>query len=242
MPRTLPPLDHVLGDHDPLRTSLLYAASKLINRLPADRIRAIEEQIAKAFTKKFALPKKYADCGRVDLAILAHVRRSPPLADVVDEFGHEFVLAVIARDSTATASLESLAVVNEILIDSILSHLDATLSHLRIEQRTVALFGRLAESRGKSNKGLKKARPMAAKKISDTAKTYKENARAMATDYKRAHPAASVNDIVEHLKKSESFSKWKKDSSYRTAIKGVATAALRDAPPTARSSESYLRR
>lgn len=219
MQRTLPPFGSEPGQ-ELVRESLLYAASEWVKRLPGATVRAIAQQIESALAQRPAPPKKRVDHDLLDLALLAIVGKYPPLEGVLDEFGIPSVLAVIALNNRKDVPLESLSLVNRALFAHLISELGvAKLMSARVEQ--------FAASRRAVSQGLSLARAKASKQRSKDAEDDKARAREMAADYKRRSPAWGVDDIVAALMRSGQFKRWRAESSYRKAIKGVVTAVQR---------------
>jgi hypothetical protein len=132
---------------------------------------------------------------------------------VLFEHGIPLIFAIVGVVSRQNATPQSLIRLNGFLS-----------AWLMAESRENAKH---AEKHRNSTRHLPKARATAADKKSRDAAGRQVKARQLAIAYWSQCPAASMKDVIKHLRTYGEFDGWKADSSFENAIKGMKTKALR---------------
>jgi hypothetical protein len=161
----------------------------------------------------------------VELAFELWRVKYPPLQALTDQHGSGLIFALVGTLYEEELQLSSVVR----LVWWLTTILVADCKYF--EKASRANEG-LAASRRRSTDALGKARKKLSEKRSDQATFRKERARLLALDFFRNRPAATDDQLVQHLRSfGELASVWKSDSTYLKYTAGCRNAALRTLRP-----------
>lgn len=211
MKRSLPPFGH-----EPARDHLLYVATKTLENVPTQQRQWIEAEVDAALERKDVASEYSTADDRIWAVLDRNAGKATAIAEVVAKHGLATVLALVATRDGSKARIDTLGLVNRILIDSLFFELHSA-------KHVFTLVAKWTDARARSRRALPDARKKSSVAKRETAEKRRNAIRQAGMDWFRTHPNHSDRDAATHL--HQRHAEWPV-STIKRALSGVRQAVL----------------